>query len=328
MRGLRVLVTGASGFIGRAVCKQAAREGWAARPALRKYRDLPAGGVESIVVGEVTGATDWSRALDDIEVVVHLAARAHILQETAVEPLADFRRVNTEGTLNLARQAAAAGVRRFVFLSSLGVNGNRTLGEPFTESSTPKPHDWYTISKFEAEQGLMAITHETGMEVVIIRPPLVYGPGVKANFARLLRLVDSGAPLPFASVRNARGLIFLGNLVDFITLCLKHPAAAGQTFLVSDGHDLSTPELIRKLAQALGKPARLLPCPPALLRLLGAVSGRSREIDRLCGSLTVDNTAARAALAWRPPFTVEQGLRQTVDWYRQGQAEAVARGKL
>ena len=304
-----ILITGASGLVGG----ELRRALTAAQMPLRlagRGAVSPEPPAQAVPVGDIGPCTDWRRALAGVSLVVHLAARVHQMGEAeGPETLARYREVNTLGACRLASEAAAAGVRRFVFLSSI------KAGED---------NDPYSLSKREAEQGLAAIAAESGMELVIIRPPLVYGPGVKANFLRLLRLVDRGVPLPLASLRNARSLIFVGNLVDFIICCLTHPAAAGQTFSVSDDHDLSTPELIRKLAQALEKPARLWPCPPALLRLLGAVSGRSREIDRLCGSLTVDNTLARAALAWQPPFTVEQGLRQTVDWYRQGQAEAEA----
>ena len=298
-----ILLTGASGFVGGELRRVLADAKMPLRLAGRGAAP-PEPLAQAVPVGEIGPCTDWRRALAGVSQVVHLAARVHRLGESAgPETLACYREVNVLGAWRLASEAAAAGARRFVFLSSI---------------KAEEDNDPYSLSKREAEQGLAAIAAESGMELVIIRPPLVYGPGVKANFLRLLRLVDHGVPLPLASLRNARSLIFVGNLVDFITLSLTHPAAVGQTFSVSDGHDLSTPELIRALAQALEKPARLWPCPPALLRLLGAVSGRSREIERLCGSLTVDNTLARTALAWRPPFSLEQGLAETGAWYRQG----------
>lgn len=313
MRDLKsVLITGASGFIGRAVCARAAREDWTAKAALRKCRDLSSD-VESVIVGEVNGATDWGQALHDIDVVVHLAARAHVLREKAANPLAEFRRVNTEGTLNLARQAVTANVRRLVYVSSIGVNGNQTTEGPFTELAEPKPHDLYAVSKFEAEQGLMAIAGETGMEVVIIRPPLVYGPGVKGNFARLARWVQKGVPLPFGALRNRRSLLALDNLVSFIALCAdpaKSPQAANEVFLVSDGEEVSTAELIRRMARAYGTKAHLIPVPPAWMRFGARLLGKTAAADRLLGSLVIDSSKARALLGWRPVVTMDEQLRQ------------------
>lgn len=307
-----VLVTGASGFIGQAVCACADREGWTARAALRKPQDLPSD-VESVVVGEVNGTTDWGQALRDIESVVHLAARAHVLREKAADPVAEFRRVNTEGTLNLARQAAAAGVRRFVFVSSIGVNGNQTSGAPFTEGDEPKPHDLYAVSKFEAEQGLREIAAETGMEVVIIRPPLVYGPGVKGNFARLVRWGRKGVPLPFGALQNRRSLLALDNLVSFIALCAdsaKSPKAANEVFLISDGEDVSTAELLRKVARAYGTKAHLIPVPPGWMRFGARLLGKSAMADRLLGSLVIDSSKARELLDWQPVVTMDEQLRK------------------
>lgn len=307
-----VLVTGASGFIGRAVCARVAREGWTVRAALRKPQDLPSD-VESIVVGEVNGETDWGHALPDIESVVHLAARAHVLREKAADPLAEFRKINTEGTLNLARQAAAAGVGRFVYVSSIGVNGNQTFATPFTEVDELKPHDLYAVSKFEAEQGLHEIAANTGMELVIIRPPLVYGPGVKGNFARLVQWVRKGVPLPFGALQNRRSLLALDNLASFVALCAdpaKSPQAANEVFLISDGEDVSTAELIRRVARAYGRKAHLLPVPPAWMRFGARLLGKSAVADRLLGSLVIDSSKARQLLGWRPVVTMDEQLRK------------------
>jgi UDP-glucose 4-epimerase len=236
------------------------------------------------------------------------------MRDEVSDPLGAFRAVNVDGTLNLARQAAQAGVRRFVFLSSIKVNGEG-CEEPYREGDAACPQDPYAISKWEAEQGLRQIELETGMDVVILRPPLVYGPGVKANFQRLLAAVDKGWPLPLGAVGNRRSLLYLGNLVDAIQLCLVHPAAAGQTYLVSDGEDVSSPELVRRLARAMGCPARLLPVPPAWLRLAGGLLGRRAVVERLLGSLVVDSSRIRRELGWSPPFRLDAGLAETVQHY-------------
>jgi UDP-glucose 4-epimerase len=268
------------------------------------------GGV-ACVVGEIGANTGWQRAVDGCDAVVHLAARVHVMRDSAADPLAAFRAVNVDGTLNLARQAAAAGVKRFVFLSSIKVNGEGSE-VPYLESDSPAPLDPYAISKWEAEQGLREIAAQTGMEVVILRPPLVYGPGVKANFARLIRAVERGWPLPLGAIDNRRSLLFLGNLVDAIRLCLEHPAAANRTYLLSDGEDVSSAELVRRLAKAMGKPARLLPVPAWAFGLAGRLLGRRQEVARLLGSLTVDSSAIRRELGWVPPYTLDQGLALTV----------------
>ncbi|MFP4226686.1 MAG: UDP-glucose 4-epimerase family protein [Desulfobacterales bacterium] len=301
-------VTGATGFVGRALCASLEKRAGGVRRIVRKKQ---AGGVAA--VGDIGPETDWSGALEGVQTVVHLAARVHVMADEAGDPLAEFRRINLEGTENLARQAAGAGVKRLVFLSSVKVNGEATeFGRPFTVQDAPAPQDPYAISKFEAEQGLRRVEKETGLEVVIIRPPLVYGPGVKANFLRLMQAVQKGLPLPLGLVRNRRSMVALDNLVDLILTCIDHPAAAGQTFLVSDGEDLSTPELIRKLAQAMGKKARLLPVPPALLRLGGTVLGKRAEVERLIGSLQVDIGHTCETLGWRPVVSVDEGVRRCV----------------
>ena len=230
------------------------------------------------------------------------------MRETANDPLAAFRRVNTLGTERLARQAAAAGVRRFVYVSSIQVNGNRTTGSAFSECDVPKPHDPYAVSKWEAEQALYRVSAQTGLEMVVVRPPLVYGPGVKGNFLRLLQVIEHGLPLPLASVKNQRSLIGVRNLVDFLTLCVQYPAAAGETFLIADGEDVSTPELIRRLAQAMGRSARLWPCPVGPMRLAARAAGKESAIERLCGSLTVDSAKARTLLSWTPPVPMAEEL--------------------
>jgi UDP-glucose 4-epimerase len=272
--------------------------------------------VERVVVGDLSPATDWATATSDIDVVIHLAARVHVMRDAADDPLAEFRRINVEGTLNLGRQAAAAGVRRMVYLSSIKVNGDRGV---FTETDPPAPTDPYGISKQEAEVGLRRLSAETRMESVIIRPPLVYGPGVKANFQKLMRAIARGMPLPLGAVHNRRSLVGLDNLVDFILTCAEDSAAAGETFLVSDGEDLSTSELIRRLARAMGRPARLIPVPPALLSTAAMALGRGDMAQRLFGSLEADITKARTLLGWTPPVSVNEGLRR---------ATAEARGML
>jgi UDP-glucose 4-epimerase len=264
-------------------------------------------------VGDLTSYNDWGHALKGISVVVHAAARVHVMNDTATDPLIEFRRVNLQGTLNLARQAATSGVRRFVFISSIKVNGEATvLGSPFFADDVPTPLDAYGVSKMEAEQGLRQIAADTGMEVVIIRPPLVYGPGVKANFAALMRAVQRGWLLPLGAVYNQRSLVALDNLVDFIITCTTHPLAANQTFLVSDGQDLSTTQLIREMAQAAGVTARLLPVPVPWLRAAARVLGKADSVDRLCGNLQVDISKARTLLGWMPPVSVTEGLRRAV----------------
>jgi lipopolysaccharide/colanic/teichoic acid biosynthesis glycosyltransferase/nucleoside-diphosphate-sugar epimerase len=269
--------------------------------------------MESAIVGAIDGETDWTDALICVDVVTHLAARVHMMKDKAADPLAVFRTINVDGTLNLARQAAAAMVKRFVFISSVKVNGEATLpGRPFAADDIPAPLDPYGVSKMEAEQGLRQIAAETGMEVVIIRPPLVYGPVVKANFAALMRAVQRGWPLPLGAVHNQRSLVALDNLVDFIVSCMTHPQAANQTFLVSDGQDMSTTELVRGLASAAGVPARLLPVPVWALQAGAALLGKRDAVQRLCGNLQVDMSKARSLLGWLPPVSVEEGLRRVM----------------
>lgn len=308
-----ILVTGANGFVGRALMAELAARKSSVRGAVRRS-DAILPGCECVVVGDVNGNTDWHDALAGATEVVHLAARAHITHETAEDSLAAFRTINTEGTLNLARQAAKAGVRRFVFVSTIKVNGEERDG-PYNEFDLPLPQDPYAISKWEAEQGLQDIAARTGMDVTILRPPLVYGPGVQANFLQLMQAVDKGWLLPLGSVKNRRSLIYLGNLVDAITACLTHPAAANMMFLLSDGDDVSTPELIRRLAIALGRPANLLPIPSVFLKIVSLVLGKRMAADRLLGSLTLDGRAIQHELRWSPRYSMAAGLDATAAWY-------------
>ncbi len=311
-----ILITGADGFIGSALRRRLKADGVALRAALRRnICKSTALDEDTCEVGEIGPKTDWSLALKGVDVVVHLAARAHIMRDTASDPLAEFRKVNVEGAERLARQAVSAGVRRIVFLSSVKVNGEESPVS-YKENDIPDPRDPYGQSKLEAEQALRKIETETGMEVIIIRPPLVYGPGVKANFLSLLKIVQRGIPLPLASVTNKRNLIYIGNLVDAIAACSTHTAAAGKTYLVSDGEDVSTPELIRRTAAALGVPARIFPFPVSLLRMAGRLTGKADTIERLVGSLTVDSSKIRQELGWKPPFTMEQGLAETARWFK------------
>ncbi|TAM18243.1 MAG: SDR family oxidoreductase, partial [Candidimonas sp.] len=277
----RVLITGANGFVGRALCAEMLTRGMTVRGMTRSPCDLPVG-AENVVVDSIGKSADWLGALADCDVVVHLAARVHVMADTAVDPLEEFRRVNVQGTLNLARHAAAAGIRRFVFVSSIKVNGEATQPRPqFTADDAPAPLDAYGVSKMEAEQGLREIALQTGMEVVIIRPPLVYGPGVKANFAAMMRWLQRGVPLPLGAIHNQRSLVALGNLVDLMVTCLTHPAAANQTFLVSDGEDVSTTELLRRMGRAMSRPARLVPVPASWLQLAAAIVGKRDVAQRL-----------------------------------------------
>lgn len=307
MRG--TLVTGASGFVGKALCEDLLCKAFKVRAAMRISNDS-LNNFEQSVVGSIDNATDWSAALSDIDTVIHLAARVHVMNDTSVDPYAEFRKINVDGTLNLARQAASAGVKRFIFISSVKVNGEHTeAGQPFTEDISANPQDAYGLSKLEAEQGLMVIARQTGMEVVIIRPPLIYGSGVKANFASMMRAVKRGIPLPLGVINNKRSFVYVGNLVSLIVKCIDHPAAANQVFLVSDGHDLSTTELLQECAMALGVKARLLPVPQWLIEASAVLLGKRAVAQRLCGNLQVDISKARKMLDWIPPVSVADGLK-------------------
>lgn len=318
-----VLITGADGFVGSALCNRLSNEAVPSRGAARRLKAPLDSDQHMVAVGDISAETDWSSALQDVTEVVHLAARVHLMNESSPNPLAEFRRVNVEGTASLARQAAAHGVSRFVFLSSIKVNGELTgAGQPFTATDVPSPEDPYGVSKCEAERRLWQIATETGMEVVVLRPPLVYGPGVKGNFIRLMRVIDKQLPLPLGAIQNQRSLIYLDNLVDAIRVCLTHPKAKGKTFLVSDGEDVSTPGLIRRIAAALGRKPLLLPVPVSWMRWAGAFLGKKAAVDRLLGSLCVDMTPLREELGWNPPYTMQAGLETTAQWYGKTKATA------
>ena len=315
-----ILVTGANGFVGRALMAELAARKSSVRGAVRRSGAiLP--DCECVVVGDVNEKTDWHDALAGATAVVHLAARAHITHETAEDSLAAFRAVNTEGTLNLAWQAAQAGIRRFVFVSTIKVNGEGREA-PYTEVDVPAPEDAYAVSKWEAEQGLRKIADQTGMEIVALRAPLVYGPGVGANFLRLLTAIDAGWPLPLGGIVNCRSLIYLGNLVDAIIVSLSHPNAANKLFLLSDFEDVSTTELIRRLAAALDVKPRLFALPRAWIRQAAIVLDKRRAVDRLWGSLFIDSSNIQRELDWLPPFSMDIGLAETAKWYRRVRGDA------
>ena len=309
-----VLITGATGWVGGALVERLAQvDGLQLRALTRRADARFAEGVEPVMCADLEGPAALNGLVAGCTSVVHTAARVHVMQSRPADDPDAFHRINTLATERLARAAAAAGVRRFVFLSSIKVNGERTLpGTAFTAHDEPNPQDAYAISKHAAEVALRNVAADTGLQVVIVRPPLVYGPGVRANFAALLQAVARGVPLPLGAVRNRRSLVALPNLVDFIVRCLEHPAAANETFVVSDGEDLSTPELVRRMAAAMGRPARLLPVPQMLLRAGAALFGRQAAVDRLCGHLQVDHGQARERLGWTPPVGVDEALRRTV----------------
>ncbi len=309
-----VLLTGASGFVGKGVLKTAQQRSLKIRPVFRSI-DSANGHDEAVLISELDGTADWSQALKGVDVVIHAAARAHIMREEALDPMAEYRRINVEGTLNLARQAAAAGVRSFVYISSIKVNGETTsLGRPFTADDAPAPEDAYGFSKAEAEELLKQLAQETGMAVTLIRPPLIYGPGVKGNFASLISWVRRGLPLPLGGVTHSRrSLVGLDNLVDLILLCADHPKAANQIFLISDGEDISTTELLRKIGKALGRPARLIWVPAGLISFIACLVGKKVISQRLLGSLQVDIHKTCELLNWRPSVSVDEGLRRAVE---------------
>lgn len=312
---VKILLTGATGFVGSAVLDELQKvPEYRVVSVVRSSDKAASGNAATAVVGNIDRSTDYSAAIAGVNVVIHAAARAHIMRDEVADPLVEYRKVNVEGTLNLARQAAEAGVRRFIFISSIKVNGEQTAAsKPFIAEDHPAPEDAYGISKMEAEQALKVLAAETAMELVIIRPPLVYGPGVKGNFASMIKLVGKGLPLPLGAVRNQRSLVALDNLVDLTVTCVDHPAACNQVFLAGDGQDLSTTELLRGVGRAMGKPARLIPVPPRLLMLGATILGRRAVAQRLLGSLQVDISKARELLGWQPPISVEEGLRRCFD---------------
>lgn len=318
---MRVLVTGARGFIGRALWQQLLQEKHHVR-AVTASRAGEMRQLDSISVAdqlevvrvsrEAISPSDWRHACAGVEVVIHLAARAHVLKETKDDVIAVYRRSNYEVTLALAHAALESGVRRFVFISSIGVNGAQTLDSPFTPADRAAPHSPYAVSKHEAEIGLRKLAEQRGLDVVIVRPPLVYGNDAPGNFGSLMRAVQRGWPLPLGAIHNQRSLIALDNLVDFIITCVTHPKAANQTFLISDGQDLSTTELVRGMAQVAGVPARLLPVPVWALEWAGRLAGKGDTIQRLCGNLQIDSSKARDLLGWEPKVSVQEGLRRAM----------------
>ncbi|TLX58053.1 hypothetical protein DN824_10420 [Stutzerimonas nosocomialis] len=309
---MRILLTGSNGFVGSALAQVLADRplGELVMPVRSAVEGRP-------MIDEIGATTDWSALLDGVGVVVHCAARVHVMRETEADPLTAFRAVNVQGTLRLAESAAAAGVRRFIFLSSVKVHGESSGERPFLATDPPAPADSYGLSKLEAEEGLRELSARTGMGLVIIRPPLVYGPGVKGNFLSMTRWLARGVPLPLGAVHNRRSLVALDNLVDLIWTCIAHPQATGQIFLVSDGEDLSTSELLRRLGRALGRPARLLPVPARLLEAGAGLLGRRSVVQRLCGSLQVDVSETCDLLGWEPPVRVDEALRQVAQDYLQ-----------
>lgn len=307
-----ILVTGASGFVGQGVVTAAVRRGLAVRGSMRRMPCTPIEGARCVLGGDLTSDRTWLEALAGVDTVVHAAARVHVMSETVSDPLAEFRRVNVDGTVKLALQAAAQGVRRFILISSIKVNGERTVpGVPFRADDVPAPRDPYGVSKLEAEMALRDVALRSGLEVVIVRPVLVYGPGVKANFAMMMRWLRIGVPLPFGAIENRRSMVSLGNLADLVMTCATHGAAPGQTFLVSDGEDLSTTQLLRRMAMALGVRPRLIPLPSALMRAAAGALGRDDVARRLLDSLQVDIESTKKLLQWTPPIRIDDALAET-----------------
>ena len=309
----KILVTGGNGFIGKAICENLKKKNYKINITSRtdlvsNFKDL-----RFYKINEIDENTKWSQALDKVSCLIHCAAKTHVMKNLKKNSLISFRRVNVQGTINLAKQAAACGVKRFIFLSSIKVNGERTdKSKKFKYNDIPKPEDSYGVSKWEAEKGLWKISKQTGLEVVIIRSPLVYGPAVKGNLSRLIRLIQSRVPLPFSFIKNQRSLVGIDNLVDLIIHCIDHHKASGNTFLVSDGKDLSTPDLVRRIASSMKLSSRLFPLPLIFLKLFGLIFGKKFEIDRLIGSLRIDNSYTKETLNWTPPLSVEEGIRRMV----------------
>ncbi len=314
---MTILLTGATGFVGSALTQHLHQQGHSLTATVRRVTDNLPPSIQQIPLGDLLPNTDWTSVLNNVDTVIHLAARVHIMRDTAANPLEEFRRTNTAATLNLAQQAAAAGVHRFIYLSSIKVNGEYTvLNKPFTEDKiNASTNDPYGLSKYEAEQGLKEIAQQADMEIVIIRPPLVYGAGVKGNFQSMMNWLTKGIPLPLGGIHNQRSLVALPNLIDLIIICIDHPAAANQTFLVSDGEDLSTTELLKRLSKVLGKKPRLLPVPQKLLEISLNLIGQKAIAQRLCGNLQIDMTHTRELLDWTPPVSVDEALWQTAETY-------------
>lgn len=314
---MRVLLTGASGFVGKAVMERiCSATGFELIVPLRNPSTRLPEGVAFYIFSDFADLTAWPLDRPQVDTVIHCASRVHVMNETAADPLDEFRKVNVHSTLAFARKAAQEGVKRFIFISSIKVNGEGTVeGYPYHADDQPAPADPYGVSKLEAEVQLRQLGLETGMEIVIIRPVLVYGPGVKANFLNMMRWLDKGVPLPFGSIANKRSLVAIENLVDLIVTCCTHPGAVNQTFLVSDGVDVSTTELLRMMGDALGRPARLLPVPSSLLKVAASALGKRSLSRRLCGSLQVNISDTQSRLGWKPPVSLEQALRATARYY-------------
>ena len=311
----RVLVTGATGFVGSVLCETLGEAGYRVRAALRSDRPVPAAIAEKTIVGDIGGATDWTAALDGVDCVVHTAARVHVMHDAATNAEL-YMESNVRGTAQLATASVRAGVERFVYLSSIKVNGEETpAGRCYTADDPPQPLDDYGVSKWRAEQSLREIAQGTALTFAIVRPPLVYGAGVRANFLRLMNWVHKGIPLPLGAVDNRRSLVSVWNLCSLVQHLLANERSRNRTWLVSDGEDLSTPALIRGIARAMGKPARLPAVPVGMLVAGGKLLGKESEVRRLCGSLAVDISATRSELGWSPPVSVEAALARTVDWY-------------
>jgi nucleoside-diphosphate-sugar epimerase len=314
---MNILITGATGFVGRPLCDRLIVQKKSVSATIRNVSDkerLPRE-IKPIGINSLSDALPREQ-LADIEIVIYLAARVHQMNDNSPNALDAYREINTKAAISLAKQAAEHGIRRFIYLSSIKVNGEG-ISHPYSEKDTPAPTDPYGQSKWESEQELLKLAQETGLEVVIIRPPLIYGPNVKANFLQLLKTIDKSIPLPFGAINNARSILYVGNLVDAIATCLDHPNAKNQTFIVSDGEDLSTTDLIRRLGKALGKFPLLLPVPRDLIRLATKLLGKADIGDRLLGSLQVDSSKIRQMLDWKPPYTVDQGLQATADWFKK-----------
>jgi len=313
----KVLVTGGSGFVGRALFENLKfKKKYLVHLTTRANKKKLFEGSKVFNIGEIDPNTNWKSALDGVNCVVHCAARVHIMEKKQKDSLNAYRRINVNGTKNLAKQAVARGIKRFIFLSSVKVNGEETIAsKSFKYDDIPQPKDAYGVSKWEAEQALLEISKKTGLELVIIRAPLIYGVRIKGNFLRLLDLIYKKMPLPLLNINNSRSFIGLDNLVDLITHCIGYPKAAGKTFLVSDGEDISTPDLIRKLSKIMGKSTRLFSLPISVFKLMGYLVGKTPEVNRLIGSLRVNSSYTRKILDWSPPFSLDEGLKKTVHWY-------------